>query len=85
MTVPGSHELRRIVSRAEALARAGEPAVLATLVRLRGSHYRKPGARMLLGGGELAGMGSGGGPDAELAARAAGALAAGRPVALVYV
>jgi len=84
VTVPGSHELRRIVSRAEALAAAGEPAVLATLVRLRGSHYRKPGTRMLLGGGELAGMVSGGCLDAELLDRAAGALAAGRPVALVY-
>lgn len=84
MTVSARHELRRIVARAEALARAGEPAVLATLVRLRGSHYRKPGARMLLGGGELAGMVSGGCLEGEVGERAAEVLAAGHPVTRVY-
>jgi xanthine/CO dehydrogenase XdhC/CoxF family maturation factor len=82
--MPSRHELGQILSRAEAMSAAGEPAVLATLVRLRGSHYRKPGARMLLGGGELAGMVSGGCLEGELGERAAEVLAGGRPVALVY-
>ena len=33
---------------ARALRRAGEPALLATVVHLHGSSYRRPGARMLL-------------------------------------
>ena len=38
---------RPILEAALAAARRGEPAVLATVVRVAGSSYRRPGARML--------------------------------------
>lgn len=53
-------ELRAIVEAMGAL-RAGEAAVLATLVKVEGSTYRRPGARMLvLGDGRRVGSISGG-------------------------
>jgi len=39
-------EIRDII--AEFARRRGEPLALATLVRARGSSYRRPGARMLI-------------------------------------
>ena len=41
-------ELREIVTGYEAVKRAEEKAVLATIVNVRGSTYRRPGARMLI-------------------------------------
>jgi len=41
-------ELREIVSGYEAVKRAEEKAVLATVVNVKGSTYRRPGARMLI-------------------------------------
>ncbi|HEX4449122.1 MAG TPA: XdhC family protein, partial [Polyangiaceae bacterium] len=43
-----STELRSIVVAARELRRRGEPFALATLVRVHGSSYRQPGARMLM-------------------------------------
>src|SRR3954452_15661249 len=49
----------------------GEPLALATLVRTRGSSYRRPGARMLIGAnGTTAGSLSGGCLEEEVARRA---------------
>ena len=41
-------ELGTIIKEARALRAAQEPFLLATVVRVRGSAYRRPGARMLL-------------------------------------
>ena len=42
------HELKSIALAAEELRKRAEPFLLATVVRVRGSSYRRPGARMLL-------------------------------------
>ncbi len=56
-------ERRNIVERAE----AGGAVALATLVRVEGSSYRRPGARVLIGGdGQYAGSVSGGCLEAEI-------------------
>ncbi len=61
-------ERRRIVR----LWRQGDAAVLVTLVRAEGSSYRRPGARLLLGGrGEYAGTISGGCLETEVVRKAA--------------
>ena len=58
---------RRIVR----LWRAGAARALVTLVRVEGSSYRRPGARLLIGAaGECAGMISGGCLEAEVVRRA---------------
>lgn len=61
-----SMERRKIVR----LWRQGEVAVLVTLVRVSGSSYRRPGARLLLGAGEYAGTISGGCLEAEVVRKA---------------
>lgn len=61
-------ERRQIVE----LWRQGGSAVLVTLVRVAGSSYRRPGARLLIGaGGEYAGTISGGCLEAEVTRKAA--------------
>ncbi len=61
-------ERRRIVD----LWRQGVGAVLVTLVRAEGSSYRRPGARLLIGGsGEYAGTISGGCLEGEVVRKAA--------------
>ncbi|HEY2735420.1 MAG TPA: XdhC family protein, partial [Polyangiales bacterium] len=40
-------ELASLLQNAEALRARGEPFVVATVMRVRGSAYRRPGARML--------------------------------------
>ncbi len=58
---------------------AGEALVLATVVRVSGSAYRHPGARLLLGAeGPRIGCVSGGCLEGDLQARAAEVLASGR-------
>ena len=42
------NELQQIITGLKQLAAFGEPAVLATVVRVEGSAYRRPGARMLV-------------------------------------
>lgn len=44
----GGNELLRVTRAAQAAWAAGEAAVLATVIRVGGSTYRRPGARMLL-------------------------------------
>jgi xanthine dehydrogenase accessory factor len=61
-------ERRRIVD----LARTGSPQVLVTLVRIEGSSYRRPGARLLLAAnGQYAGTISGGCLETEVTRKAA--------------
>lgn len=69
-------ELRLILDRARELRQRGESAVLATVVAVEGSAYRREGARMLIEpDGALTGVLSGGCLERDLALRAAEVLA----------
>jgi xanthine/CO dehydrogenase XdhC/CoxF family maturation factor len=69
-------EIRDIIAEFE--RRRGEPLALATLVRARGSSYRRPGARMLIAqDGTTVGVLSGGCLEEEVAARARDVIASG--------
>ena len=75
---------QRLINAADSLARRGVSAVLATVVRVDGSGYRRPGARMLVGAdGTRLGTISGGCLERDLAERAA-FLAADGPVTIAY-
>lgn len=64
-------EVQEIVALARRARARGEQLCLATVVRIEGSTYRKPGARMLLtSGGQRAGTISGGCLEAEVSRRA---------------
>lgn len=64
---------------------AGEPLVLATVVRVEGSAYRHPGARLLLGPtGPRTGCVSGGCLEGDIQIQSERALADGRPRLLRY-
>lgn len=64
---------------------AGQPAAVATLVRLEGSGYRRPGAKLLIGhDGALAGNVSGGCLEEDLRERGRRAIADGRPGLVHY-
>jgi xanthine dehydrogenase accessory factor len=66
-----SKELRSIVEQFNSIADAGETAVLATVIDVRGSSYRLPGARMLIDAeGNTHGTVSGGCLEADLMVRA---------------
>src|SRR5450432_1209080 len=61
-------EKRKLLELWDAAHRAGEEVALATIVRVEGSSYRKPGATMLLTrSGVRAGMVSGGCLEGEVA------------------
>lgn len=66
-----SKELRSIVEHFDSIAGAGQRAVLATVIDVRGSSYRLPGARMLIDDeGNTHGTVSGGCLEADLMVRA---------------
>lgn len=76
-------ELQAIV--AALLADDAPPAVLATLVSVEGSSYRRPGARLLVGrDGARIGSISGGCLEEDVLARAARVHATGEPDAIIY-
>ena len=78
-------EIRQILARAAQLRRRGEVAVLATVVGVEGSAYRREGARMLIErDGELTGILSGGCLERDLAGRAAEVLASGDAALATY-
>src|SRR4051794_41202911 len=71
-------ELRTVLDAAGRLAARGEEGVLATVVRVEGSTYRRPGARLLVGrGGEWVGGVSGGGLGGGLVGKGGGRAAGG--------
>ena len=77
-------DARRLLAAADALARRGVAAVLATVVRVDGSGYRRPGARMLVGAdGTRLGTISGGCLERDLVERAI-FLTADGPVTIAY-
>jgi xanthine/CO dehydrogenase XdhC/CoxF family maturation factor len=78
----GLGELIEAAARAD---REGRSAVLATVVKVAGSTYRRPGARMLIPeGGEPVGLVSGGCLESDLAERAKAVLASGEARTVVY-
>ena len=78
-------EIRQILARTAELQRRGESAVLATIVAVEGSAYRREGARMLIErDGELTGVLSGGCLERDLALRAADVQASGVPALATY-
>ena len=79
-----SKELRTIVERFDALS-AGARAAMATVVDVRGSSYRLPGARMLVDeAGDTFGTVSGGCLEADLLERGRRVLGTGEAEVLVY-
>ncbi|HEX3100793.1 MAG TPA: XdhC/CoxI family protein [Pyrinomonadaceae bacterium] len=79
-----SKEIQQIISKVNDLA-AGTEAVLATVVDVRGSGYRLPGARMLmLSDGETFGTVSGGCLEADVLERAKKVLETGRSEVFKY-
>ncbi len=82
---PAVRELRDIAELYQDLRRRGHGAALAQLVQVRGSHYRRAGARMLLGeDGRSAGAISGGCLEADIRERARTVLATGEPAVAHY-
>jgi xanthine/CO dehydrogenase XdhC/CoxF family maturation factor len=78
-------ELREIVSAFDALAARGETGVLATVVHVEGSTYRRAGARaLLLPGDELVGLVSGGCLEGDLLERARALRAGGAAIRVSY-
>ena len=71
-------DTQRMLAMSARLRKSGEPYAVATVVRIGGSTYRRPGARMLVGkdGGHV-GMISGGCLEGEVALRAARILGGG--------
>jgi xanthine/CO dehydrogenase XdhC/CoxF family maturation factor len=78
-------ELGEILKLWEETARQGRPAVLATVVKITGSAYRRPGARMIFPSDRApAGIVSGGCLEEDLAERARDVLSSGEPSIEVY-
>ena len=76
-------EIARILS--TLAAATGEPAALATLVRVEGSSYRRPGARLLVTGDDTrTGSISGGCLEDDVVLRARRVLTTGKPETAVY-
>lgn len=77
--------LRALVRAAEQLVAGGEPAGLATVVRVEGSSYRRPGARAIFDSrGVQFGVLSGGCLERDLSERAAAVLERGETMTVVY-
>ncbi len=78
-------DLIDLLARARELAVQGEPAVLATVVAVEGSAYRREGARLLVErDGRLTGVLSGGCLERDLAERAAAVFEHRAPTLAVY-
>ena len=79
------NELRAVVAAAETARAEGVAALLATVVRVRGSAYRRPGARMLLTeAGWQAGSISGGCLEGDIQRKASWRTRGAQPVVVTY-
>jgi xanthine dehydrogenase accessory factor len=79
------HETSQILAHAAALAQAGRRAALVTVVRVQGSAYRRPGAKLLVADdGTLTGNVSGGCLEADVREWALAALRSDLPRLLHY-
>lgn len=80
-----THELQQIIEEAIINQQNGKQSVLATVVDLDGSSYRKPGVRMLLAeDGMMVGAVSGGCVEKEVFRRAQSVFSKGEPKVMVY-
>jgi xanthine/CO dehydrogenase XdhC/CoxF family maturation factor len=78
-------ELNEILKRLERVHQRGEKAALATIVKTKGSTYRRPGARMLMASdGEMIGSISGGCLEGDVFEHAKKVMNSGEPVVLNY-
>lgn len=78
-------EIKEIIKASERIKQSGETAVLATIVSVVGSHYRKPGAKMLITRErKIAGSISGGCFEVDLFERAQKVMETNLPVLLNY-
>ena len=79
------HELKTIISHARALQRKGLKSILATVVDLDGSSYRKPGVRMLITeDGQMIGAVSGGCVERDVFQQAGSVFKEGIPKVMTY-
>ena len=80
-----THELKRIVKAFEQAMSTGKKAVLATVVHVDGSSYRKPGVQMLITeDGQMTGAVSGGCVEKEVNRQAQEVFANGIPKIMTY-
>ena len=80
-----THELKKIFVAFEAAQKKGQKAVLATVVALEGSSYRRPGVRMLLlSDGSMVGAVSGGCVEKEVFRQAESVFLTGVPKVMTY-
>lgn len=80
-----THELKKIVSAYQEAHSQGVAAVLATVVALNGSSYRRPGVRMLLlENGKMVGAVSGGCVEKEVFRQASTVFESGTPKVMTY-
>ncbi len=80
-----THELKNIINAYEAASKAGLKSVLATVVALEGSSYRKPGVRMLIHeNGKMEGAVSGGCVEKEIVRQSETVFLTGTPKVMVY-
>ena len=80
-----THELKTIVQHYEKRQPLGEQAVLATVVALEGSSYRRPGVRMLIfENGDMVGALSGGCVEKEVLRQAQSVFTSGTSRVMVY-
>lgn len=78
-------ELKDIIDAYQSVALTGRPAALATLVKVEGSAYRRPGARMLITDqGSWVGALSGGCLEADICDRAQHVIQTGAPALAIY-
>ncbi len=79
------HELKRIISAYQNAATQGKSCVLATVVALDGSSYRRPGVRMLIQeDGKMIGAVSGGCVEKEVYRQAESVFKSGTPKVMTY-
>lgn len=80
-----THEFKKIVKAYQQLTKSGRKAVLATVVALEGTSYRRPGVRMLiLDDGRMIGAVSGGCVEKEVLRQAESVFQSGIPRVMTY-
>lgn len=80
-----THELKHIIQKAFECHQKGERCVLASVVALDGTSYRKPGVRMLITAlGEMVGAVSGGCVEKDVQQRARSVFETGQPIVMAY-
>ncbi|MGI9546838.1 MAG: XdhC family protein [Flavobacteriaceae bacterium] len=79
------HELKKIIQAFEAATKAGLKSVMATVVALEGSSYRRPGVRMLIiSDGKMIGAVSGGCVEKEILRQAQDVFSTQMPKMMTY-